>query len=141
LQISFCCSFRLRNLFEFSGFDIEPEKVSFAIVTPLSGNHRFRREDGDLRRGYCLLSRDAAKAAKGCRLVKAANDQRQIALSGELDGLPLEQIAAVIGEGQRFLESKMRQMARGRIGMRVAAEIAGHVFKEFAAGRIKSFCE
>jgi hypothetical protein len=62
-------------------------KVSFAVVTPLSGNYRFRRKGGGFRRGYVLLGRDAAK---GCGFVKAANDQRQVALSGELDGVPLE---------------------------------------------------
>jgi len=54
---------------------------------------------------YILLTCDAAKRSG---LIKTANDEGKIALRGQLDCLPLNQIAAVVREGQRLLESKMR---------------------------------
>ena len=79
-----------------------------------------------------MLSGDEAER-RG--LVEAANDEGQIALRGHLDCLSLDQIAALVGEGQRFLESKMWQMARVRIAVRVAREVAGNIFEQLAAGR------
>ena len=82
--------------------------------------------------GYFLLSGDEAEW-RG--LVEAANNEGQVALRGDLDCPSLDQIAALAGKGQRFLESKTWQMARARIAVRVAREVAGDIFEQFAARR------
>src|ERR1700741_3465728 len=89
--------------------------------------------------GSCfLLNCDPAKRSG---LVETANDERKIALRRQLDCLALNQIATVVREGQRLLESKVWQMAGARIGARIAGEVAGHVFKELPAGCVKAFRE
>ena len=77
-----------------------------------------------------MLSSDAAER-RG--LVEAANNKGQIALRGDLDCPSLDQIATLVGKGQRFLESKAWQMARIRIAVRVAREVTGNIFEQLAA--------
>ena len=66
-------------------------------------------------------------------LVEAANNEGQIALRGDLDCPSLDQIATLVREGQRFLESKTWQMSRARIAVRVTREVTGDIFEQLAA--------
>lgn len=102
------------------------------MIIPLSSGYRFRREDAGVSGSYFLLSGDEAER-RG--LVEAANNEGQVALRGDLDCPSLDQIAALAGKGQRFLESKTWEMARIRIAVRVACEVAGDIFEQFAARR------
>jgi len=79
-----------------------------------------------------LLSGDEAQR-RG--LVEAANNEGQVALLGDLDCPSLDQITTLVGKGQRFLERKTWQMARIRIAVRVAREVARDIFEQFAARR------
>ena len=79
--------------------------------------------------------------ADRCGFVKAANHEGKIACAADLNCLALDEIAALVGEGQRSIERKTWQMACLGLAMRIAREVAGNIFEQLAADALRALGE
>src|SRR5215469_8599663 len=79
---------------------------------------------------HLLVLRSDKSERRG--LVEAPNNELNIRLRREFDGLALHKITAGVCERERLLKGEVCEMERCRVAVRVGTEIARHVFDQLA---------